>query len=276
MTPRWPSTRAASARAPSAPTWRTWHLDIEEFLELRKNTGDDRRRTHDMNTANWIPDLFMKRVMEGGPWTLFSPSTCPDLHDKFGLEFERAYTAYEDKAARGEIKLHKTVPPRTCGARCCRCCSRPAIPGSPSRTPATCAAPQQHVGVVHSSNLCTEITLNTNASEIAVCNLGSVNLAQHLVRGDNGVDIDHAKLKKTISTAMRMLDNVIDINYYAVKKARDSNLRHRPVGLGVMGFQDSLYQLRIPYASQAAVDYADRSMEAVCYYGLLGVDRARR
>jgi ribonucleoside-diphosphate reductase alpha chain len=240
----------------------TWHLDIEEFLELRKNTGDDRRRTHDMNTANWIPDLFMKRVMEGGDWTLFSPSTCPDLHDKCGAEFEAAYVAYEDKAARGEITLFKKLRATDLWRKMLSMLFETGHPWVTFKDACNLRSPQQHVGVVHSSNLCTEITLNTNAGEIAVCNLGSVNLAQHLKDGA----IDQAKLKATVATAMRMLDNVIDINYYAVKKARDSNLRHRPVGLGVMGFQDCLYQLRTPYASQAAVEFADRSMESLCYH----------
>jgi ribonucleoside-diphosphate reductase alpha chain len=240
----------------------TWHLDIEEFLELRKNTGDDRRRTHDMNTANWIPDLFMKRVIEGGDWTLFSPSTCPDLHDRFGRAFEQAYTAYEAKADRGEIKLYKRLPARDLWRRMLTMLFETGHPWITFKDACNVRSPQQHVGVVHSSNLCTEITLNTNDSEIAVCNLGSVNLAAHLLDGG----IDQAKLQRTVSTAMRMLDNVIDINYYAVKKARDSNLRHRPVGLGIMGFQDCLYQLRIPYASAQAVQFADTSMEAVCYH----------
>lgn len=240
----------------------TWHLDIEEFLDLRKNTGDDRRRTHDMNTANWIPDLFMKRVIEGGDWTLFSPSTCPDLHDKFGKAFEEAYVGYEQKVDRGEIKLFKRMPAKDLWRKMLSMLFETGHPWITFKDACNVRSPQQHVGVVHSSNLCTEITLNTNDSEIAVCNLGSVNLAQHLKDGQ----IDQAKLKKTVRTAMRMLDNVIDINYYAVKKARDSNLRHRPVGLGIMGFQDALYQLRTPYASQAAVEFADRSMEAVCYH----------
>ena len=240
----------------------TWHLDIEEFLELRKNTGDDRRRTHDMNTANWVPDLFMKRVMEGGDWTLFSPSTCPDLHDKFGRAFEEAYTGYEAKVARGEIKLFKKIPAKDLWRKMLSMLFETGHPWITFKDACNVRSPQQHVGVVHSSNLCTEITLNTNESEIAVCNLGSVNLARHVKDGG----VDQAKLKKTIATAMRMLDNVIDINYYAVKKARDSNLRHRPVGLGIMGFQDALHELRVPYASQAAVDFADRSMEAVCYH----------
>jgi len=240
----------------------SWHLDIEEFLELRKNTGDDRRRTHDMNTANWIPDLFMRRVMEDGEWTLFSPSTCPDLHDKFGKDFEGAYTAYEDKVARGEIKLFKKMRAVDLWRRMLSMLFETGHPWITFKDACNVRSPQQHVGVVHSSNLCTEITLNTSETEIAVCNLGSVNLVHHVKDGQ----LDHAKLKKTIATAMRMLDNVIDINYYAVKKARDSNLRHRPVGLGIMGFQDSLHELRVPYASQAAVEFADRSMEAVCYY----------
>ncbi len=240
----------------------SWHLDLEEFLELRKNTGDDRRRTHDMNTANWIPDLFMKRVIEGGHWTLFSPSTCPDLHDKFGAEFEAAYTAYEDKVDRGEIKLFKRTQAKDLWRKMLSMLFETGHPWITFKDACNVRSPQQHVGVVHSSNLCTEITLNTSDTEIAVCNLGSVNLAQHLKDGE----IDQAKLKKTVATAMRMLDNVIDINYYAVKKARDSNLRHRPVGLGIMGFQDCLYQLRVPYASAEAVAFADRSMEAVCYH----------
>ncbi|MDH4288322.1 MAG: ribonucleoside-diphosphate reductase subunit alpha, partial [Aquincola sp.] len=240
----------------------TWHLDVEEFLDLRKNTGDDRRRTHDMNTANWIPDLFMKRVMEGGTWTLFSPSTCPDLHDKFGQAFEAAYTDYEAKVDRGEIKLYKRMAARDLWRKMLSMLFETGHPWITFKDACNVRSPQQHVGVVHSSNLCTEITLNTNESEIAVCNLGSINLVQHLKDGQ----IDQAKLKKTVATAMRMLDNVIDINYYAVKKARDSNLRHRPVGLGIMGFQDCLYQLKLPYASAEAVEFADRSMEAVCYH----------
>ena len=244
----------------------TWHLDIEEFLELRKNTGDDRRRTHDMNTANWVPDLFMKRVMDGADWTLFSPSTCPDLHDLFGSAFEAAYTAYEAKADRGEIKLFKKTPARDLWRKMLSMLFETGHPWITFKDACNVRSPQQHVGVVHSSNLCTEITLNTSETEIAVCNLGSVNLVHHLERIDGVMQIDHAKLKRTISTAMRMLDNVIDINYYAVKKARDSNLRHRPVGLGIMGFQDALYELGVPYASEAAVEFADRSMEAVCYH----------
>ncbi|MEW5887929.1 MAG: ribonucleoside-diphosphate reductase subunit alpha [Pseudomonadota bacterium] len=245
----------------------TWHLDVEEFLELRKNTGDDRRRTHDMNTANWIPDLFMKRVMENGQWTLFSPSDVPDLHDKFGRAFEEAYGRYEAMADRGEIKLFKRIPALQLWRRMLTMLFETGHPWITFKDACNVRSPQQHAGVVHSSNLCTEITLNTSDTEIAVCNLGSVNLAAHLRRtGDGAYELDHDKLRRTIGTAMRMLDNVIDINYYAVAKARNSNLKHRPVGLGVMGFQDCLHLLRLPYASQEAVEFADRSMEAVCYY----------
>ena len=240
----------------------TWHLDMEEFLELRKNTGDDRRRTHDMNTANWIPDLFMRRVMEKGEWTLFSPNDVPDLHDKYGKAFETAYVAYEAKAARGEISPAKTVQAADMWRKMLTMLFETGHPWITFKDPCNIRSPQQHAGVVHSSNLCTEITLNTSDTETAVCNLGSVNLVQHLRDGQ----IDHDKLKKTVTTAMRMLDNVIDINYYAVKKARDSNMKHRPVGLGLMGFQDCLYEMRVPYASQDAIEFADTSMEAICYY----------
>jgi ribonucleoside-diphosphate reductase alpha chain len=240
----------------------TWHLDIEEFLELRKNTGDDRRRTHDMNTANWVPDLFMRRVVENGEWTLFSPSDVPELHDAFGKAFEAAYLSYEDKVAKGELKLFKKIPAVQLWRKMLSMLFETGHPWITFKDPCNLRSPQQHVGVVHSSNLCTEITLNTNDSEIAVCNLGSVNMVAHMVNGE----LDHAKLKRTISTAMRMLDNVIDINYYAVSKARNSNMKHRPVGLGIMGFQDCLHLLRVSYGSQEAVEFADRSMEAIAYY----------
>jgi ribonucleoside-diphosphate reductase alpha chain len=240
----------------------TWHLDIEEFLELRKNTGDDRRRTHDMNTANWIPDLFMKRVMENGEWTLFSPNEVPDLHEKFGKAFERAYVGYEEKAARGELKVFKKISATQMWRKMLSMLFETGHPWITFKDPCNIRSPQQHIGVVHSSNLCTEITLNTNADEIAVCNLGSVNLVNHLKDGQ----LDHEKLKITVRTAMRMLDNVIDVNFYSVGKARTSNMKHRPVGMGIMGFQDCLYELRIPYSSEQAVEFADRSMEAVTYY----------
>jgi ribonucleoside-diphosphate reductase alpha chain len=244
----------------------TWHLDIEEFLELRKNTGDDRRRTHDMNTANWIPDLFMKRVMEGTDWTLFSPSDVPDLHDKWGRAFEQAYVRHEERAARGELKLFKKIPAVQLWRRMLSMLFETGHPWFTFKDACNVRSPQQHLGTVHSSNLCTEITLNTSDTEIAVCNLGSVNLVAHMVETADGWALDQAKLQRTIRTAMRMLDNVIDINYYAVAKARNSNLKHRPVGLGIMGFQDCLHLLGAPYASDAAIAFADRSMEAVCYH----------
>ncbi|MEM7000781.1 MAG: ribonucleoside-diphosphate reductase subunit alpha [Pseudomonadota bacterium] len=242
----------------------TWHLDIEEFLELRKNTGDDRRRTHDMNTANWIPDLFMKRVSENGEWTLFSPSDCPDLHDLYGLAFERRYLAYEEQTRTGELKLFRRIKAMELWRKMVSMLFETGHPWITFKDTCNVRSPQQHIGVVHSSNLCTEITLNTSADEIAVCNLGSVNLVQHITDGE----LDMKKLKKTIRTAVRMLDNVIDINYYSVPQARNSNLKHRPVGLGVMGFQDALYKLGISYASQNAVEFADRSMEAISYYAI--------
>ncbi len=238
-----------------------WHLDIEEFLELRKNTGDDRRRTHDMNTATWIPDLFMKRVMDGSDWTLFSPSDVPDLHEKFGQAFEQAYLAYEARIERGELGLYKKIPAVQLWRKMLSMLFETGHPWITFKDPCNIRSPQNHVGVVHSSNLCTEITLNTNDKEIAVCNLGSVNLLAHLKDGA----LDMEKLKRTIRVAMRMLDNVVDINFYAVAKARNANLKHRPVGLGIMGFQDCLHQLGIPYSSQDAVEFADRSMEAVAY-----------
>jgi ribonucleoside-diphosphate reductase alpha chain len=244
----------------------TWHLDIEEFLELRKNTGDDRRRTHDMNTANWIPDLFMKRVMENGEWTLFSPSDVPDLHDKYGRAFEKAYIRYEERVAKGELKLYKRIPATQLWRKMLSMLFETGHPWITFKDPCNLRSPQQHVGVVHSSNLCTEITLNTSSNEIAVCNLGSINMVGHMKLVGGTLRLDHEKLKKTVGTAMRMLDNVIDINYYAVRKARDSNMKHRPVGLGIMGFQDCLHLLRIPYASQEAVEFADRSMEAIAYF----------
>ena len=240
----------------------TWHLDIEEFLELRKNTGDDRRRTHDMNTANWIPDLFMKRVMEAGEWTLFSPADAPDLHDRVGRDFEAAYVGYERKTRTGELKLFKRVPALTIWRKMLTMLFETGHPWITFKDPCNIRSPQQHVGMVHSSNLCTEITLNTSESEIAVCNLGSVNLAAHIQDGK----LDQEKLKSTVSTAMRMLDNVIDVNYYAVNKARNANFKHRPVGLGIMGFQDCLHEMRVAYGSRAAMEFADRSMEAVAYY----------
>ena len=243
----------------------TWHMDVEEFLELRKNTGDDRRRTHDMNTANWVPDLFMKRVFDDKEWTLFSPNDVPDLHDLYGKAFEERYEHYEQLAAEGKIKVCKTVRALDLWRKMLGMLFETGHPWITFKDPCNLRSPQQHVGVVHSSNLCTEITLNTKANdEIAVCNLGSVNLAQHIVNGK----LDQAKLEQTVKTAIRMLDNVIDINYYAVATSKASNLRHRPIGLGIMGFQDALYEQRIAYSSQQAVDFADTSMEAVSYYAI--------
>lgn len=244
----------------------TWHYDIERFLELRKNTGDERLRTHDMNTANWIPDLFMKRVIENQEWTLFSPNETPDLHDLYGKAFEEAYIAYEEKAAHGKMNLFKKIPAVTLWRKMLGMIFETGHPWMTFKDPCNLRSPQQHIGVIHSSNLCTEITLNTSQSEIAVCNLGSVNLAQHM--NAQGSGLDQVKLRKTIRTAIRMLDNVIDINYYTVPQAKNSNLKHRPIGLGMMGFADALYQLRIPYASQEAVEFADRSMEAISYYAI--------
>ena len=240
----------------------TWHLDIEDFLELRKNTGEERRRTHDMNTANWIPDLFMKRVTEDAQWSLFSPEEVPELHELYGLEFETAYEAYEAKAARGEISSYRQIPAQDLWRKMLGMLFETGHPWITFKDPCNIRSPQRHSGVVHSSNLCTEITLNTSDAEIAVCNLGSVNLPQHI--DEKGLNLE--KLEKTINTAMRMLDNVIDYNYYSVPQARASNLRHRPVGLGIMGFQDALYKQHISYSSEQAIEFADESMEAVSYY----------
>jgi len=242
----------------------TWHVDIEEFLELRKNTGDDRRRTHDMNTANWVPDLFMKRVTEGKPWTLFTPSDTPDLHDLYGSAFEERYKYYEELTQTGEIEFFKKVDAAALWKKMLSMLFETGHPWITFKDACNLRSPQQHAGVIHSSNLCTEITLNTSQEEIAVCNLGSVNLTHHLKDGK----LDQEKLEKTINTAIRMLDNVIDINYYAVQAAENSNMKHRPIGLGIMGFHDSLYTLEIPYASDEAVEFADRSMEAVSYYAI--------
>ena len=241
-----------------------WHRDVEEFLELRKNTGDDRRRTHDMNTALWIPDLFMKRVKEEGDWTLFSPDEVPQLHDQYGKTFEAMYLESEDKARQGIILNTKTIPAIKLWRKMLSMLFETGHPWLTFKDACNLRSPQQHAGVIHSSNLCTEITLNTSQEEIAVCNLGSVNLPAHI---KNGV-LDKKKLKRTVNTAVRMLDNVIDINYYSVPQARNSNLKHRPVGLGLMGFQDALYALDIDYTSAAAVEFADTSMELISYYAI--------
>ena len=241
-----------------------WHLDVEEFLDLRKNTGDDRRRTHDMNTANWIPDLFMKRLEKGEKWTLFSPSDAPDLHDIYGKEFESKYTEYEKKAEAGEIKHFKTLEAKDLWRKILSMLFETGHPWVTFKDPCNIRSPQGHVGTVHSSNLCTEITLNTNEDEIAVCNLGSINLPQHIQEGKINVE----QLKNSVTTAIRMLDNVIDINYYPVPQAENSNKKHRPIGLGMMGFQDALYKLGISYDSEEAVEFADRSMELISYFAI--------
>ena len=242
----------------------TWHLDIEEFLDLRKNTGDDRRRTHDMNTANWVPDLFMKRVELDKNWTLFSPGETPDLHDLTGLAFEKRYEEYEALAAEGKMDQHKTIPAKDLWRKMLTMLFETGHPWITFKDSCNLRSPQQHIGVIHSSNLCTEITLNTSNDEIAVCNLGSVNLPQHM---KDGV-LDQEKVKRTVTTALRMLDNVIDINYYSVDTAKNSNLKHRPVGMGLMGFQDALYMQDAPYCSDAAIEFADRSMEVISYYAI--------
>ncbi|SHF01439.1 ribonucleoside-diphosphate reductase subunit alpha [Streptoalloteichus hindustanus] len=242
----------------------TWHIDVEEFLDLRKNTGDDRRRTHDMNTANWVPDEFLRRVRADAEWTLFSPDEVPDLHDLYGVAFTERYHAYEQAADRGEIRVFRRVRARDLWRRMLTMLFETGHPWITFKDPCNLRSPQQHSGVVHSSNLCTEITLNTAADEVAVCNLGSVNLARH-VTADG---IDHDRLRNTVRTAVRMLDNVIDVNFYTIPEARRSNLRHRPVGLGLMGFQDALFALRLPMASWAAVEFADRSMEEISYYAI--------
>ncbi len=242
----------------------TWHMDIEEFVELRKNTGDDRRRTHDMNTANWVPDLFLKRVSEDKKWTLFTPSDTPDLHDLYGKDFEKRYEEYEAQTKTGEIEFFREVEAKELWKKMLSMVFETGHPWITFKDVCNLRSPQQHTGVVHSSNLCTEITLNTSQEEIAVCNLGSVNLTHHIK--DNAMD--EVKLEKTINTAIRMLDNVIDINFYAVDAAETSNMRHRPIGLGIMGFHDALYMLNTPYASQEAVDFADTSMEMVSYYAI--------
>jgi ribonucleoside-diphosphate reductase alpha chain len=239
----------------------TWHLDIEEFLELRKNTGDERRRAHDMNTANWIPDLFMKRVFNDKEWTLFTPDTVPELHDLHGSAFEKKYEEYEQKAKKGVISPYKTIKASDLWRKMISMLFETGHPWMTFKDSCNIRSPQQHVGSIHSSNLCTEITLNTNKEEVAVCNLGSINLINH-------VDTDgliKEKVAKTIKTAIRMLDNVIDINYYSIPQAKNSNLKHRPIGMGIMGFQDALYRQRIPYGSEQAVTFADTSMEIISY-----------
>lgn len=256
--------RSGRRRGATCAYLETWHLDIEDFLELRKNTGDDRRRTHDMNTSNWIPDLFMKRVAADGQWTLFSPDETPDLHHTYGKEFERRYEKYEERARNGQMRLHKTMRAKDLWRKMVGMLYETGHPWITWKDPSNVRSPQDHAGVIHSSNLCTEITLNTSADETAVCNLGSVNLAKHIKDGK----LDVEKLKETVEMGMRMLDNVININFYPTKEAKNSNLKHRPVGLGIMGFQDALYMLGINFSSEQAVEFADYSMEVISYYAI--------
>jgi len=257
--------RSGRRRGATVAYLETWHYDIEDFLDLRRNTGDDRRRTHDMNTANWVPDLFMKRVMDDKDWTLFSPDEVPDLHDAYGKAFEDRYQAYEMLAEQGKIKLFKKIKALELWRKMLTRLFETGHPWITFKDPCNVRSPQDHVGVVHSSNLCTEITLNTSKEETAVCNLGSINLGLHIVDGQ----LDQQLLGKTIKTAMRMLDNVIDINFYPTKEGKTSNMRHRPVGLGIMGFQDALFKLNIPFSSQEALDFADKSAEMFSYYAIL-------
>ncbi len=257
--------RSGKRRSAAVVYLETWHLEIEDFLDLRKNTGDERRRTHDINTANWIPDLFMKRMLTDEHWTLFSPEETPDLHHLYGKAFEKRYKEYEELALLGEVKLYKTISAKQLWRKMLSRLFETGHPWITFKDPSNIRSPQDHVGVVHSSNLCTEILLNTSIDEVAVCNLGSVNVSQHVVDGT----MDYEKLHATISSAMRMLDNVIDINYYPVKEAENSNIRHRPVGLGIMGFQDLLYKLNINFGSDAALHCADELMERISYCAIL-------
>jgi ribonucleoside-diphosphate reductase alpha chain len=261
--------RSGKRRGATCAYLETWHYDIEDFLDLRRNTGDERRRTHDMNTANWIPDLFMKRVIEDGPWTLFSPDEVPDLHDLYGQRFEARYREYEAMAAQGRIRVFKTMPAAALWRKMLTMLFETGHPWITFKDPSNIRSPQDHVGVVHSSNLCTEITLNTSFDETAVCNLGSINLARHVVEGR----IDEPALARTVETAIRMLDNVVDINFYPTPEAKQSNLRHRPIGLGIMGFQDALFLLDLPFDSAGAIEVADRAMELVSWHAILSSSR---
>ncbi len=264
--------RSGRRRGATCVYMENWHIDFEDFLELRKNTGDERRRTHDMNTASWISDLFMKRVRDDGEWTLFSPDEAIDLTETYGKKFEELYVKYEEMADRGEIKLFKRLKARDLWKRQLGMLFETGHPWITFKDPSNVRSPQDHAGVVHSSNLCTEITLNTSADETAVCNLGSINYPRHMINGR----FDEAMVKKTVTTAMRMLDNVIDINFYPTIEARNSNMKHRPVGLGIMGFQDALYMLDIPFASEECVEFSDSSMEVISYYAILASSELAR
>lgn len=258
--------RSGRKRGATCAYLESWHWDVEDFLELRKNTGDERRRTHDMNTANWVPDLLVQRVKEDGMWSLFSPDETPDLHEIYGAEFKRRYEQYEQKGLRGELRMFKQMKAKDMWRKMLTMLFETGHPWVTFKDPCNVRSPQDHVGVVHSSNLCTEITLNTSKEETAVCNLGSINLAQHV----RGGQLDIEKLQYTATVAMRMLDNVIDLNFYPTVEAKNSNLKHRPVGLGIMGFHDALYQMGINFDSEEMVEFADYSMEAVSYYAIYG------
>ncbi len=264
--------RSGRRRGATCVYMENWHIDFEDFLELRKNTGDERRRTHDMNTASWVSDLFMKRVQEDGPWTLFSPDEAVDLTETYGKKFEELYVKYEEMASRGEIRLFRQLKARDIWKKMLGMLFETGHPWITFKDPSNIRSPQDHVGVVHSSNLCTEITLNTSADETAVCNLGSINYPKHVIDGVFSQEM----VGQTVRTAMRMLDNVIDLNFYPTVEARTSNMRHRPVGLGIMGFQDALYMLNIPFASEECVEFSDRSMEIVSYYAILGSSELAR
>ncbi len=268
--------RSGKRRGATCAYLETWHYDIEDFLDLRRNTGDERRRTHDMNTANWIPDLFMKRVIADEPWTLFSPDETPDLHRLYGAAFEKRYAEYEAKAERGEMRLTKRISAVALWRKMLTMLFETGHPWMTFKDPCNIRSPQDHVGIIHSSNLCTEITLNTSAEETAVCNLGSINLARHVVATETGGEVDHERLAATVETAMRMLDNVIDINFYPTEESKSSNLRHRPVGLGLMGFQDALYRVDVPFSDPRALELADRIQETIAYHAILGSSKLAR
>lgn len=257
--------RSGKRRGAMTVFLETWHLEIEDFLDLRRNTGDERRRTHDINTANWIPDLFMKRVLADGQWTLFSPEETPDLHHLYGKEFEKRYEHYEQQARAGEIKMCKVIPAKQLWRKMLSRLFESGHPWMTFKDACNVRSPQDHAGVIHNSNLCTEITLNTSADETAVCNLGSINLSRHIVDGR----INDEQLVKTIEVAVRMLDNVIDINFYPTIEAKNSNIRHRPIGMGIMGFQDALFKLDINFDSPQALDFADQIMEKIAYHAIL-------
>lgn len=257
-------TKSGIRRGGSCAYLEVWHIDVEDFLDLRRNTGDERRRTHDMNTAVWVPDLFMKRVINNGTWTLFSPHETPDLHHIYGKAFEEAYERYEQCIGTEKVTLYKQVPAQQLWRKMLTRLFETGHPWITFKDPCNIRSPQDHAGVVHCSNLCTEIVLNTSDQETAVCNLGSVNLKAHVT--NNALDCE--LLENTVKTAVRMLDNVIDLNFYPTKEARFSNSKHRPLGLGIMGFQDALFQLDIPFSSPKALEFSDEAMELVSYHAI--------